>query len=478
MEYLIKPWAHQEKAIAKSYTEPNLALLFEMGVGKTGTAINILRGRYEYHKRVLRTLILAPLVVTRNWKDEFALHSRIDPKDILVLSGTGAKREQNLEKFLSGNPNKIVIMNYEALQNQAIYSTVYKWAPEVLICDEAHKLKDPQGKRAKLVYILSKLCPHRYILTGTPVLNSYLDVFMPYKILDGGETFGSNYYVFKDRYFKDKNAPRRGTPGYFPDWVFKNEMFQEFQQRLAHRSLQAKKSECLDLPPLTKIKRFVDLSSEQARMYKSMRDEYLTYVRSLTGNPPIVIAQLAITKALRLQQIISGFAKDENGIIHDLGETPRLACLNELLEEIAVKQGSKVIVWAVFKENYRKIGQLCEKLGIKYTELHGGNSQQEKVDNMNTFRNDPDTKVIIANQNAGGVGVNLTEAAYSIYFSKNFSLEQDLQSEARNFRGGSEMHEKITRIDLIAPGTLDELVDEALRQKQNIAEAILNWGEL
>jgi SNF2 family DNA or RNA helicase len=69
------------------------------------------------------------------------------------------------------------------------------------------------------------------------------------------------------------------------------------------------------------------------------------------------------------------------------------------------------------------------------------------------------------------------EASYAIYYSKGFKLEHDLQSEARNHRGGSEMHDKVTRIDIVAKGTIDELITESLEKKQNIAERILSWKD-
>ena len=82
---------------------------------------------------------------------------------------------------------------------------------------------------------------------------------------------------------------------------------------------------------------------------------------------------------------------------------------------------------------------------------------------------------MIANQTAGGIGINLTAASYSIFYSRNFSLEADLQAEARNYRGGSEVHKKITRIDLVAADSIDSLVVEALAKKENISEQILAW---
>jgi SNF2 family DNA or RNA helicase len=100
---------------------------------------------------------------------------------------------------------------------------------------------------------------------------------------------------------------------------------------------------------------------------------------------------------------------------------------------------------------------------------------RQRQENIDRFQTDRDCRIMIANQGAGGVGCNLTAASHSIYYSRNFSLEHDLQSEARNYRGGSEIHTKITRIDLVAPDTIDATVLKALADKVNVADAILNW---
>ena len=113
--------------------------------------------------------------------------------------------------------------------------------------------------------------------------------------------------------------------------------------------------------------------------------------------------------------------------------------LRDLLEDLTPEH--KVIVWAVFKQNYRDIAKVCADLKIEYVTLSGEQSTKEKNDAVEKFKTNPDTKVIIANPQAGGVGVNLQEASYSIFYSRNFSLENDLQAEARNYRGGSEIHE-------------------------------------
>jgi SNF2 family DNA or RNA helicase len=241
---------------------------------------------------------------------------------------------------------------------------------------------------------------------------------------------------------------------------------------ISTKALRAVKEECLDLPPLIKEKIEVELSAEQKRMYKEMKNEFITFIKEESEEKErAVVAELAITKGLRLQQIVSGFVKTDTGETINCKKNPRLDALSTLLEELT--PGHKVIVWACFKQDYEEIKKVCQKLKIKFAEVHGG--IKNKDEQCEKFRKDKDIRVVICNQASAGIGINLVEASYSIYYSRNFSLEQDVQSEARNYRGGSEVHSKITRIDLVAPGTIDELVLKALESKQNIADVILDW---
>ncbi len=217
------------------------------------------------------------------------------------------------------------------------------------------------------------------------------------------------------------------------------------------------------------------MSGEQRKAYKDMFNDYLAYVNTLENseNPPAIVASMAAVKALRLQQIVSGFANLDNKTVHRFKDCPRLDSLGEMLDDLC-PQG-KIIVWACFKENYKMIAELCQKKGIAYREIHGDINDREKQSNMNDFRGDETVRVMIANQSAGGVGINLVEARYSVYYSKSFKLEDDLQSEKRNHRQGSQMHDKITRYDLCCPGTIDELVNDALSAKLSVSDRILGW---
>lgn len=469
-------WQHQELALKAALVVQDLGLFFEMGTGKTRTMIEILRRVYAKENRVMKTLILCPPVVCRNWKDEFGMFSKIDQNNIVILSKTSHRRIKDFTHAVGDDlsRSKIIITNYESMDMKELYGLLLKWQPEILVCDESQRLKNHDSKRAKAVVGLADTTRHNYILTGTPILNSPMDVYMQFRVLDRGEMFGKNWFAFKSYYMQDRNAQRKGTQGYFPKWEPKPNSYDELKNKISKKSLRVLKKDCLDLPPFIRQDVTAELSPEQIRMYKEMFTEYITFIDSkeAQGEKPAVVAQLAVTKALRLQQIVTGFVKDEDGTIHRI-DCPRLKVLKELLEDLVPE--NKVIVWSIFKENYKMIAELCDALDIKYTELHGDLTSVQKNKSMDQFRNDPEIKVMIANQSAGGVGVNLIEANYSIYYSKGFKLEDDLQSEARNYRGGSEMHAKVTRIDIVARGTIDELITTALKDKQNISDKILTW---
>jgi len=138
----------------------------------------------------------------------------------------------------------------------------------------------------------------------------------------------------------------------------------------------------------------------------------------------------------------------------------------------------KVIVWAVFKENYQMIRKVCEQLKIGVVELHGSINGKTRDNNIRDFKSNPATRVLIGHPLSGGIGVNLQESSYAIWFSRNFSLECYLQARARNHRGGSEIHDKITEINLVAPDTIDEQVLYKVQNKKKIADSIIDIENL
>lgn len=463
----VKPlWEHQRLAIERAAEVDEFAFLFEPGTGKTRTTIETFLRKYKKHGRVLRTLIMAPQVVTFNWKREFDMYAKdIHQSRIVVLHGTGDERLKQLER----TPNySIVICNYETLLMDRVFTALKTFDPEIVVADESHRIKNPTAQRTKRCIALSTLSTYRYILSGTPVLQNSMDLFAQFLFLDKGKTFGSNFFLFRAKYFADGNAELRKRTKFvtWPKWIPKREREEELTALVASKALAVKKSECLDLPPYVRQTIYVDMTDQQRRAYKEMKEDYITFI-----NSKAFTAQLAITKALRLQQIVSGFVMSEDGETTVFKNTPREKALLDLLEDITPDH--KMIVWACWRSNHGTIRELLAKASIEFRELLGDQSALVREKSIQDFRTDPGVRVLVSSQGAGGIGINLVEAPYAVYYSRNFSLEHDLQSEARNNRGGSEIHDKITRIDLVTKGTIDEEGLKALAEKQDVAERLL-----
>jgi len=334
-----------------------------------------------------------------------------------------------------------------------------------VLVHNCQRIKDYRSKRTKAAVKLSTTALHRYILTGTPILNSPVDIFTQFQALDCGETFGNNFYAFRNRYLYDANAhmPR---DRHFPNWKIRPGALEEINELIYKKAMRVTKEECLDLPPLVKETVYVELSAEQRRAYEEMKKDFITYIKDKA-----CVATIALTKALKLMQITTGFVAIDEVTKVDLDNSPRISALKELLE--ALTPDHKVIVWAVFKHNYEAIRKVCSSLRIQYVEVHGEISSAKKFEAVDTFNNDPSCRVFIGHPGSGGIGISLISSDYSVYFSRNFSLENDIQSESRNHRGGSEKHKKITRIDIVAKDTIDEAITKALASKLDISDKVL-----
>lgn len=485
-------WAHQRQAIANAFSTHNYALFFEMGTGKTRTTIEIMRALFNAQGRVMRSLIYTLPLPVPQWREEWLKFTKLHKNKITLLQGPGPKRLKNFLQQIEKDPDQIFITNWEALLMKPLFSAMQVWRPEVVVFDESHKAKSHKSKRSKAAFEMANPRdwatkkalpkPNTYILTGSPVLKDTLDLFQQMKILDGGRTFGQNFFAFRGMYFRDRNA---GMPDdrYFPNWEIMNlekdgvDGLQEIQKKLAPVSMRVEKKDCLDLPPEVSISIKVPMAKEQQRLYDEMQDDLVTYYRSKA-----VVATMALTKALRLMQIASGFVaahtpgEEDARVELDLGDTPKLLALRDLIEQIVVEGQGKVLIWAVFKHNYGQIRKVCSDLGVKFVEVHGEISEKEKLKNVETFQKDESVKVFIGHPGSGGVGVNLTVAGYSIFYSRNFSLEHFLQARARNHRGGSKEagHTSITHYDLICEGTIEEDVVSSLNEKQVISDRVLS----
>jgi SNF2 family DNA or RNA helicase len=338
-----------------------------------------------------------------------------------------------------------------------------------MVFDESHRMKNGSAQRTKTAIKLRDTWKPKkvFLLTGTPILNASLDIWAQWRLLDGGKTFTTSFVLFRARFFENKNAT---APSYvtWPDWQPREGSQDEIARAMARSSHHVKKAECLDLPPLIEKRFDVSLSKEQEQDYRTMEKDLVLELRK-----GLLTAPLAVTKLLRLQQILSGSFLTDAGETHTYKSLPRLDALCDIVEDL---DGQKVIVWTPWGATYPVITKELEKLGRKVVQITGQQTAKQKDAAVAEFRfGDADT--VVANPAAAGTGVNLTEASVAIWYCRTFSLEHRLQGEARNYRGGSTMHQKVTQIDLVAPGTVDEKILMALSRKQDIGKGVLAWAK-
>jgi SNF2 family DNA or RNA helicase len=454
-----------------------------MGTGKTTAAIAWLRAKYNMYKDVTPTLIVSPVATLYNWVNEFKINSPIRVVESCVVPYMKSKKSKftgvERAKIIAETDKRIIIINPESLDADEVIDALHKFRPRNVIVDEAHRFKSPKmitgsgtkRNRSRLARLteISDFSDNRMILTGTPILNSYLDLWAQFRVLDMGETFGMNFYTFREKYFRDENIGWRGQPKYFPHYVPKLGIEDEISALIARKCSRLRKDDCLDLPPLVYETYSVELGSAQARAYYQMEKEMVAELQAGT-----CAAVNALSRVARMLQILSGHLPVENDedtktIVH-FDENPRLKALTELLTELTPNH--KVIVWSGFKANYKTIRDVFKELKLEWAEVVGGTKdRQAEIDRFNT---DPKCRVCLSNPQAGGVGIGLQAASYAIYFSRSYSLGDRLQSESRNHRGGSEIHDRITIIDLVARGTLDDDVLNALLRKEKFSDNILD----
>ena len=248
--------------------------------------------------------------------------------------------------------------------------------------------------------------------------------------------------------------------GYENRQIVSYEHIDELTKNIEGHSYRVLKKDCLDLPDKIYQRAYVDLSEAQRRLYNAMKEDWVATYQEDTIDAPE-----AITRLLRLQQITCGWFPAESGEAPTAidQKNPRLELLKEILSDI----DSKVIIWARFRADLSAIQEALGSLAVAY---HGGVSNDDRAQAVDSFQKDPKIRYFIGQPQSGGMGLTLTAANYAIYYSNSFDLEIRLQSEDRCHRIGTTSN--VTYIDIEANKTVDGKIIKALRDKKNLADLV------
>lgn len=453
------PFAHQLEAFNRSKDKSVFALFMEMGTGKTKVTIDT--AAYLFAQgQITAVLILAPNGVHRQWvTEQLPLHMPDwVPHTAAFKRAPYARELQSVLALRKAEGLRVYALNIESLQTDSgekLALAFMKGERVLMICDESSRIKTPGALRTKRAIKLAQFATHRRILSGTPVTKGVEDLFSQLKFLNPDVLGFNSYWSFRAHFCNMGGFEGRQIVGYrnLPDLL----------KRLEQVSYRVMKEECLDLPEKLYVKREVEWGEGQKALYKQLVDELFVELDSGVR----IEAPAAITRLIRLQQILSGHLPDETGLKHRVMEAnPRIEATLELIQEAA----GKVIVWARFHEDVDWLKETLAEARVSLVAYDGRTDNALRQEHIRRFMEDPECKVFLANPAAAGIGLNLTAANTVIYYSNSFDADVRWQSEDRCHRIGQ--HHPVTYYDLCVPGTIDTKILAALRAKKNIADLV------
>ena len=423
-KFKTKPFAHQLKALEMSWDKKVFAYFMEMGTGKSKVLIDNMSILYD--KGLINgALIIAPKGVYKNWFDsEIPTHmaNHIEKKMVLWESTASKSKEKELNTlFKSSYDLHILIMNVEALSTKKGKQFAERFLnchKTLMAIDESTTIKNPGAIRTKNIIGLGKNVSYKRILTGSPVTKSPLDLYTQCWFLDPWLLEQQSYYSFRTRYALMKKIMVSGRQ---IEIVVGYRNLGELSEKIKPFSHRVLKDDCLDLPPKTYMKRTIQLTEEQKKVYKQMKEIALA-----TLNGKLTTTHNVITQLMRLHQITCGHFKSDDGQVQKIASNR----LDELMDVLSEMEG-KAVIWAHYRYDIEVIVEAIKKeYGDKSVVTYYGDTTTEDRQKAIKLIQDPNSLVrfIIGTPQTGGYGITLTGASTMIYYSNGYDLEKRQQS--------------------------------------------------
>lgn len=446
LEAVLRPYQRRGLAWLNEMVELGLGgiLADDMGLGKTIQLISL-----HLHRRpwwIGPTLVICPASVVGNWEREL---SRFAPS-------VSVRRYHGPDRTLDGlAPGDVVVTTYGILRRDSTALAAHRWS--LVVADEAQNVKNPSSATAQALRQVPSIA--RVAMTGTPVENRLSDLWALLDwttpgLLGDLANFRRSIAVSVERDRDPAASERLG-------------------RLLSPFLLRRRKDDPTvvpDLPPKTETDHPVQLTAEQAVLYRATVDEVLTAIASAEG---IERRGLVLKLLTALKQICNHPAQHlrQGGPL--AGRSGKLAAAEDLVEAIREADDS-VLVFT----QYVKMGELLvarfDELGHEAAFLHGGLSLPHREQMVDSFQ-EGRPGVFVISLKAGGTGLNLTRATHVIHFDRWWNPAVEQQASDRAWRIGQDRPVQIHQ--LISEGTLEDRIASLLADKRQLAERIVGGGE-
>lgn len=453
--YKANLFKHQKEGIQYGLNHDRWLLLDAPGLGKTLQMI-YLAEELKRKENIEHCFIICGINTLKyNWKNEINKFSNYTCKILGERTNKKGKTKiGSVKDRLEDLKNKIdeffVITNIETLRNEDIIKEINKKSSknkfDMIIVDEVHTCKSPTSQQGKnLLKLKSK---YMVGLTGTLLLNSPLDAYVPLKWIGVENSTYTNYKYYYCVYSGPFNNILNG---------YKNT--DVLKDTLAQYSLRRTK-DLLDLPEKTIIHEELEMEDEQATFYSNIVEGLVSEVDKVSINTSTLLSMVTrLRQATACPSILT--TKNISSIKIDRAV--------DLIKQI-ITNGDKVVVFSVFKPTLSEISDKIRELNPLV--CTGDMKESEISDNIYKFQNDDNYKVMCATTAKMGTGITLNRASYAIFIDCPWTSAQCTQCEDRIHRIGSK--NSVFIYYLWAKDTIDERVKSIVEAKEAISDYIID----
>lgn len=476
------------------------------GAGKT----SIVYAAYAYlkslpldnPKRVDKLIIIGPISSFRPWETEYYNCFGYETKSFRLSGNIETSREEKIEHLYSPEPDELTLIypgGVDSLKDELIdFMTRNR---TMLVVDEAHKIKNPDGVWGKSVTEISEKAIARVALTGTPVPNGYQDLFNIFKFIQPykyKEVLGFSHSALEDL----SNSNTLEASG----------RVERLKDNISPFFIRIKKED-LKLPKVEEELYQVEMLPYQREIYEFIEAKYINHfekdsfatVKDILNKAKLIRLRQAatnpslLTKPLKEAFEISNlpesnssnsvFITDTNDYINDTDffgkiikyvdvEIPvKFIAALELLQNNIFLRKEKCIIWTIFIDNALQLSDYLLKKGIKSKLLIGQIEQSEREETITLFNNpqNHDFDVVIANPFSVAESISLHNGCHNaIYLERDYNCSNFLQSKDRIHRVGLNPNQITNYYYIIAKDSIDEVIHDRLEIKIERMERIIN----
>ena len=438
--------AYQRTAVEHIKEHPESALFLDMGLGKTVstlTAIVDLINLFE----VSKVLIVAPKrVAEMTWGDEVENWQHLNGLRVSVIKGTAKQREAaaraDADIYTVSRDNLVWL-----LQMWGGSKVPY----DMIVLDELSSFKNHQSKRFKAAKIIRRSCNRVVGLTGTPAPNGLIDLWAQMYLVDGGVRLGKTITDYRANYFR----PGAQNGGIIYEYKPLPTTENVLSEKIADITLSMKALDFLDMPELTYINNYVELSPKVKRQYDKFEEDQVLQLMQEEE----ITALSAAALSNKLLQFAGGAIYDADRQVHGVHNEK----LETLVEMIEAANGSPVLVAYNFQHEKDRILDALKDYGAEAL---------EGVDSVRRWNNG-EIPVLVTHPASAGHGLNMQKGGNRIiWFGVTWSLELYQQFNARLWRQGQRNGVFVHHI--VARGTIDEKVIAALSGKAATQDGLMS----